>query len=281
MNMGVTIIACVILFFFGAAVYSFLNVVIFRVPRGEEFIRTRSHCPGCGRVLTPLELIPVVSYICLGGKCKNCGSKIGLRDVSIEIFGGLSAIAAALYFVAPVAGTMYFPGSILQGWLGYYDFMMLFYGALAEGATVFALIGILTVICFINLDTGKVKTGTLIALAVIGTIGLVTMYKISIPDRLIGAACGLLPFLLLGLLTKNRNLSLAGVILAVIGCVSGWKSLVVVAMIAVVLGALWAIVLLLTGNKKLEGRFRLIPVICLAVAIGFFATDWLTGMLIL
>lgn len=281
MNVALSILLYVFLFFFGAAVYSFLNVVIFRVPRGEEFVKTRSHCPGCGKILTPMELVPVVSYVCLGGKCKNCGSKIGLRDVSIEIFGGLSAVLTAWYFIAPVLGAFYFPNTILQDWLGYQDFMALFYGALAEGLAAFALIGILTVICFINIDTGKVKAGTLIALVVIGALGIAALPQVELSSRLIGALCGLVPFLIIGLLMKEQNLQAGAVILAVAGCDLGWQSLVAIASTAVVLGALWAICLLLTGNKKLTDRFRIVPVLCVATVIGLFAGQYLAELFLL
>lgn len=281
MGVPILIITVASLFFLGAAVYSFLNVVIFRVPRGEEFVKTRSHCPNCGRVLTPAELIPVVSYLCLRGKCKNCGSKIGIRDVSIEIFGGLSALLTAYYFVSPVTQALYWTPSMIQKLLGYEEFMAFFYGAVLAGVTAFALIGILTVICFINIDTGKVKAGTLIALAVIGTIGVFTLLEVDFTDRLIGTLIGLVPLLILGIITKNQNLCAGSMILAVAGCVFGYHDLLIMVAVAVVVGALWAVVLLLTGTKKLAGRFRIVPVLCIAVVIGIFDVSWIFELIML
>ena len=275
------ILLCVFLFFFGAAVYSFLNVVIFRVPRGEEFVKTRSHCPGCGRILTPMELVPVVSYICLGGKCKDCGSKIGLRDVTIEVFGGLSAIASILLYLSPLMGYQLVDRSLLQRWIGVETLESFLYGALLAGCAAFALVGILTVICFINIDTGKVKAGTLIALVVIGVMGVFALPKIELSSRGIGAACGLVPFLVLGLLSKNLNLSAGGVVLSVAGCVLGWRLLIVVAVLTVLIGAIWAICLLLTGNRKLEGRFRIVPVLCVSVVIAIFLGTQIGELLML
>ena len=71
MLVAIEIIIKVIQFFFGACIFSFLNVVIDRLPRQESVVRGRSHCTKCGRELTALELVPCISYICLGGKCKR------------------------------------------------------------------------------------------------------------------------------------------------------------------------------------------------------------------
>ena len=81
----------------GLVTGSFLNVVIDRVPAGESLIRPPSHCPSCGRKLSPLELIPVLSYIALGGRCRVCDSSIPLRILVVEAVTGL--LFAFLYWV--------------------------------------------------------------------------------------------------------------------------------------------------------------------------------------
>lgn len=279
------IVASIILFFFGAAVYSFLNVVIFRVPRGEEFVKTRSHCPGCGKVLTPLELIPVVSYLCLGGKCKKCGSKIGIRDVSIEIFGGLSAIASFLFAIYGRA----FVYSMVDSWLGRnamtdLGLMEISYGRLIlcialRALAYFSIIGALTVICFINIDTGKVPTGTLIAFVVVGVFGVIAMPQMEWLTRLLGLAGGAGIFLFLGLMAKDRELLAGAVIAGTAGAVLGWHELLATAIVAVLIGALVAICLLLTGNKKLQDRFKPIPILCVSLVIGLFLATQISGLL--
>ena len=59
---------------FGLCVGSFLNVVIWRVPRNESVVRPRSHCPGCGTEIHPRDNVPVVSYLLLRGRCRHCGA---------------------------------------------------------------------------------------------------------------------------------------------------------------------------------------------------------------
>lgn len=68
----------------GACVGSFLNVVILRVPRGESVVYPRSHCQ-CGRTLPWHEIIPVVSWVLLRGRCRGCGARIHLRYPLVEL----------------------------------------------------------------------------------------------------------------------------------------------------------------------------------------------------
>lgn len=76
-------------FLFGLLIGSFLNVVIYRVPRGENIAYPGSHCTNCGHKITPLENIPLVSYILLGGKCSECKDKISVKYPLIELLTGL------------------------------------------------------------------------------------------------------------------------------------------------------------------------------------------------
>ena len=72
-------------FALGACVFSFLGVVVWRLPRRESVVKGRSHCPVCGRTLSAAELLPCLSYLLQGGKCRGCGAKIPARDFWIEV----------------------------------------------------------------------------------------------------------------------------------------------------------------------------------------------------
>jgi len=74
---------------------SFLNVVIYRVPRGMSIVRPASHCPGCGAKVRPYDNIPVLSYVVLGGKARCCKGRISPRYPLIELMGGALALAIA------------------------------------------------------------------------------------------------------------------------------------------------------------------------------------------
>ena len=74
-----------IIFILGLVIGSFLNVVIYRVPEGKSIVKPPSHCPECDHRLSPIELIPVISYIVLKGKCKECGTSISIRYPIVEL----------------------------------------------------------------------------------------------------------------------------------------------------------------------------------------------------
>lgn len=84
-------------FLLGSAVGSFLNVVIYRLPRRESIIFPPSHCPSCGHRLLSKDLIPILSYVLLRGKCRYCGTKISPRYILVELISGLF-FALVFYF---------------------------------------------------------------------------------------------------------------------------------------------------------------------------------------
>src|SRR5262245_15966870 len=78
----------------GLAVGSFLNVVIYRVPRGESLVRPGSHCPHCGTPIMARHNIPVFGWLSLRGRCASCGAGISLRYPLVEV--GTAALFVAL-----------------------------------------------------------------------------------------------------------------------------------------------------------------------------------------
>lgn len=100
------------LFIAGLVLGSFYNVVGLRLPRGESLVHPRSHCTSCGRTLSAWELIPVVSYLALRGKCRSCGAGVSpiyplfelstglLFVLSFSVFGFQPELAVALLFIS-------------------------------------------------------------------------------------------------------------------------------------------------------------------------------------
>jgi leader peptidase (prepilin peptidase)/N-methyltransferase len=99
----------------GLAVGSFLNVVIYRVPRGESLVRPGSHCPSCGEPIRPWHNVPVLGWVWLRGRCAQCEARIAIRYPLVELGTGVlfvvvtarlvqlglgSAVPAYLYFSA-------------------------------------------------------------------------------------------------------------------------------------------------------------------------------------
>lgn len=79
----------IFIFLFGLVFGSFYNVVGLRVPQKESIVHPPSHCPKCQRRLTVLDLVPVLSYVFLGGKCRSCGNKISWFYPFIELMTGV------------------------------------------------------------------------------------------------------------------------------------------------------------------------------------------------
>jgi leader peptidase (prepilin peptidase) / N-methyltransferase len=81
----------------GLVIGSFLNVVIWRVPRGESVVRPPSHCPSCGHDVRPRDNVPVLSWLLLRGRCRDCDAPISVRYPLVE------AATAALFGVLTLA----------------------------------------------------------------------------------------------------------------------------------------------------------------------------------
>ncbi len=163
-------------FFFGACIFSFLGLVVCRLPLGESLVTGRSHCTSCNHSLGALELIPGISYIALGGKCRVCKAKIPFRDFVCEVLGGLAFIFCGYRFG-----------------LGPWGILSL------QGMVVFIYLGILLVVALIDWDTQMIydRFHILIFILAVGEYFLNPSHGII--DRLIGAVIIAVPMLLLAL----------------------------------------------------------------------------------
>ena len=100
MDIGLFYILCGFSFAMGACIASFLNVVIWRVPRGESIVSPPSHCPKCNAAIKWYQNIPILSWLALRGKCANCRAPISPRYILIETLGGVLFLAAFWKFGA-------------------------------------------------------------------------------------------------------------------------------------------------------------------------------------
>jgi leader peptidase (prepilin peptidase)/N-methyltransferase len=92
---------------------SFLSVLVVRLPKGEDVVASRSQCRSCGKRLSPLELLPVVSWLIQGGKCRQCGAKIGWFYPAIEI----GAAVVVLWAVSVGMEGWILAATCLLGWM--------------------------------------------------------------------------------------------------------------------------------------------------------------------
>jgi leader peptidase (prepilin peptidase)/N-methyltransferase len=82
---------------FGVLIGSFLNVLIIRIPKKEDFVKKSSHCVSCGHKLAWYDNIPLISWLILGGRCRYCGRKISLQYPIVELLNGL--LWVAVFFI--------------------------------------------------------------------------------------------------------------------------------------------------------------------------------------
>ena len=84
------------IFTFGASIGSFLNASVYRLRVGESILSGRSHCPNCGHVLGPLDLIPALSWLMLRGRCRYCRREISPQYLMVELAVGLIYVWSAM-----------------------------------------------------------------------------------------------------------------------------------------------------------------------------------------
>ncbi|SDI43878.1 prepilin peptidase [Proteiniclasticum ruminis] len=94
-------------FILGTLIGSFLNVVVYRVPREESLSFPPSHCPSCNTRLKAYDLVPVVSYLFLGGKCRTCKTAISIRYPLVEMLTGLLFLVTVIKFGVSLEGLKY------------------------------------------------------------------------------------------------------------------------------------------------------------------------------
>lgn len=163
-------------FAIGACIFSFLNVVIYRMPRGESVVSGRSHCTTCNHVLTAKELIPILSYLFLRGRCASCGERISNRYLIVECTGGAAFVCCGVFYGIGQSGVISL-----------------------RGLLVFAFLAVLMVIAMIDYDTQTIYDRFHIIIFVLGAAALWLFPEHGIWTKCIGALIISVPMFLLAL----------------------------------------------------------------------------------
>ena len=203
-----TILTFFIIFLFGVVIGSFLNVCILRIPAGESIVTGPSHCMSCGQRLKWFELIPLFSWLALGGRCRTCKAPISPQYPLIEGANGLLWV-----LVCSVRGLT--PDALL--------------GCLMTSA--------LLVLSVIDARTHEIPPGTVIAIAVLG--GLRVLLHPDLWMLLLPGAAVVSGFLLLVLLvTGGRGVGGGDVkLMAACGLFLGWKLILLAFFLGCVIGS--------------------------------------------
>ncbi len=243
---------------FGAVVGSFCNVCIYRLPRRESIISPPSHCPYCGMSVRWHDNVPIVGYILLKGRCRDCGHRIGARYPVVE------STVALLYL-----GLWWLNGG--QVWL-----------FLADAAFATAL-----VICVgIDLEHRLLPDRVTLPLLGFGLMISLIPGDLSPLASLIGALAGggiMYGIAVLGDAVYKRETMGGGDIklTAAIGAFLGWRVLIVALFAAFVLGAIGGLIYLAFGGKEKTVPFG--PFLAMGALIAIVAGQqiwtWYTGFL--
>lgn len=240
------------LFVIGLPIGSFLNVVIWRLPRGESVILPSSHCPKCNAKIKPCDNIPIISYIVLGGKCRNCKEKIAIKYPVVEFITALSFCLA-----------WFFGNRSL-------DFFLLF-------GIVYSGIGIAITIIDIDhriipdeLSIGGLVVGLALSPFVVGNISGLLWSAIG---ALVGATLIFLIRVLGGIIFKKEAMGFGDVkLMAMIGAFVGWDGVLLTVFLASLFGAIGGIIAMIISKET--RKERLIPFGPFLILGGYISLFW-------
>ncbi|MGD9159958.1 MAG: prepilin peptidase [Desulfobacteraceae bacterium] len=250
-------------FVFGLTVGSFLNVCIYRIPLKKSIVTPPSSCTACGNRIKFYDNIPVLSYLILGGRCRNCGTHFSMLYPTVELATGLISMALLVRY-----------NLNNHGLLQYFIF--------------FTFISALVCISFIDLEH-------MIIPDVISYPGIIVGFFISFIsthvtwlDSLLGIVIGggilyLIAFLFELLLKKEAMGGGDIKLLAMIGAWLGWNSIVFVVLASSLTGTVLGSISLLLSRKGLRTKIPFGPFLALgAILYVFFGkelTDWYLNLL--
>jgi len=217
-------VSFVALFVAGAIFGSFLNVVIYRMPRGRSVVRPPSACPSCGSRIRASDNVPILSYLILKGRCRECGVSIPVRYPVVELLGGALPVVLASRFGLVWDLALYIP-------------------------FVYALL----VVTFVDLDLRLIPDritlpGLVAGLVLAPALGLTGIWE-SLGGALVGGAALYLIGIAGSAIFKQESMGGGDVKLAaMVGAVLGWGAMPVFLFASFLLGAIGGVVALASGR---------------------------------
>ena len=219
----------IFVFIFGLCIRSFLNVCIYRLPSSTSIINpSRSFCPQCNSAIQLYDNIPVLSYLWLKGRCRNCKAPISLRYPLVELITGVLAVAILFLF-----------------------------GLTFEGLVYFIFISSLLVITFIDIDhkiIPDIITLPGIPIGLLASFVLPAMtFKSSLVGLLVGGGSLLLVACTYSFITHKEGMGGGDIkLLGMIGAFLGWKGVIFTIFAASLTGTLVGLIVMLQEGKNLK-----------------------------
>jgi leader peptidase (prepilin peptidase) / N-methyltransferase len=234
----------IITFLYGIIIGSFLNVCICRIPQSESIVTTSSHCVFCGVRIKWYDLVPVIRYLLLKGKCRNCKAKISIQYPLIEVLNGILYVA--------VMG--------VNGW----SFQSILYCLLAS-----ALLGL----SVIDFKTFEIPLGINLFILILGMLQL--LMDLQNWNTYIAGFLSVSVFLyLIYLVTKGKGIGGGDIkLMAACGLLLGWKLIVLGFLFGCILGSV--IHLLRMKISHVEHMLALGPYLSAGVFIAALWGDYI------
>jgi len=247
-NVSVTLILAVL----GACVASFVNVAALRRSEGVAYITGRSRCPVCGRTLRWFELIPVISWVILLGRCKTCNAKISPRYVLAELIG---ASAFALIFL-----------KYRLSWM-----TMLSLG----------VAGILLTVALVDLSCKEIPNGLLFALMPFAVTAFLAQPDVSLLSRGIGLFVISAPMLILAVFIDGAFGGGDIKLMAVCGALLGWQNTLLAFFVSVITAGCLSLVMIMRNIAGKGAKIAFGPHLCTgviaALLYGNEIISWYSG----
>lgn len=258
---ALTIVLVILAGWLGLLTGSFLNVVVWRLPRGESLVHPGSACPNCGHAIRWWDNVPVVSWLVLRGRCRDCGVPISRRYPLVELATGILFAGTAWWLLSTLATSLPFVSFVLAS------------------AAYLYLAAISVALALIDVDTHKLPNVIVVPAYVVGAV-LLGAASILAGDgeALVRAAIGMavlfVAYLVMALVKPGGmglgDVKLAGVLGLFLAWL-GWGALAVGAFAAFVLGGAYSVVLLLLRKVDRKGGIPFGPWMLLGAWVGLFA----------
>ena len=247
------------IFLFGLIVGSFLNCVIYRLEKEEDFIKGRSYCPKCKHKLGFWDLIPVLSFIILCGKCRYCQQKISFQYPLVELITSILFLLIFIFFIP----TLNFNVEII------FNFIALFY---------YWFIASLLVIIFVYDLKHYIIPDKIVYLAIIITFFYQLFGVWNFGDwnlfRILDLGFGILPaffFLAIILLSRGQLMGLGDFKLAIfMGLFLSWPYILIALFFAFFIGAIIGLGLIAFKGKTLKSEIPFGPFLIIGIFLAMF-----------
>lgn len=262
------LIAYIIISFFGLSIGSFLNVCIYRLPledpKERSLVKRASHCPKCGAKIRFYDNVPLISWLILRGKCRNCKEPISKRYPLVESMNWIAYLLALTFL-----DVQYYP---------------------VHSVLIALFFSVLIVIAFIDYDTMEIYPSQLLLIVILAVIGVFFAHTLTIPQRIIGGLAISVPFFIIGEVSRIfikkkygedfRGIELGDTLLMLVsGLLIGPKCVAASALIGILAAAVIGIINKARGK---ESKMAFGPYLSFGLMMGSLfgnqIIDWYLGL---